>query len=88
VAVEHELEARRAFGEVVAHPESGVILREFRASLVAITASAHTIEAVFGDVKYLIPEQPGRDKRHKFLRHAFRVALEYRVPKMSNSARS
>jgi hypothetical protein len=75
VAVEHELEARRAFGEVVAHPESGVILREFRASLVAITASAQTIEAVVGDVKYLIPEQPGRDKRHKFLRHAFRVAF-------------
>lgn len=75
VAVEHELEARRAFGEVVAHPESGAILREFRASLVAITASAHTIEAVFGDVKYLIPEQPRRDKRHKFLRRAFRVAF-------------
>ena len=75
VAVEHELEARGAFGELIAHPESGVILREFRASLVAIAASAHTVEAVFGDVKYLIPEQPRRAKRHKVLRHAFGVAF-------------
>ncbi len=75
VAVEHELQARRAFAAIVSRPESGAILREFRASLVAITASAHTIEAVFGDVKYLIPEQPRRDKRHKFLRHAFSAAF-------------
>jgi hypothetical protein len=26
-------------------------------------------------MEYLIPEQPRRDKRHKFLRHAFRVGF-------------
>ena len=75
VAVEHELEARRAYLDIVAKPESDAILREFRASLVAVTAAAHTIEAVFGDIKYLIPPQPRRDKRHQELRHGFRVAF-------------
>lgn len=75
VAVEHELEARRAYLDIVARPESGAILREFRASLVAVTAAAHTIEAVFGDIKYLIPPEPRRDKRHQELRHGFRVAF-------------
>jgi hypothetical protein len=32
VAVEHELEARRAYLDIVAKPESDAILREFRAS--------------------------------------------------------
>jgi hypothetical protein len=75
VAVEHELEARRAYLDIVAKPESDAILREFRASLVAVTAAAHTVEAVFGDIKYLIPPQPRRSKRHQELRHGFRVAF-------------
>lgn len=75
VAVEHELEARRAFQDIVAKPDSDALLREFRASLVAITAAAHTIEAAFGDIKYLVPRQPRRDNRHKELRHAFRIAF-------------
>jgi hypothetical protein len=75
VSVEHELEARRAYLDIVAKPESDAILREFRASLVAVTAAAHTIEAVFGDIKYLIPLQPRRDKRHQELRHGFRFAF-------------
>jgi len=75
VSVEHELEARRAHLDIVAKPESDTILREFPASLVAVTAAAHTIEAVFGDVKYLIPPQPRRDKRHQELRHGFRFAF-------------
>jgi hypothetical protein len=75
VAVEHELEARRAYLDIVAKPESDAILREFRASLVAVAAAAHTIEAVFGDIKYFIPPQPRRDKRHQELRHGFRVAF-------------
>jgi hypothetical protein len=75
VAVEHELEARRAYLDIGAKPESDAILREFRASLVAVTAAAHTIEAVFGDIKYLIPPQSRRDKRHQELRHGFRVAF-------------
>jgi hypothetical protein len=75
VAVEHEVEARRCFREIVAKAESDSVLREFRASLVAVTASAHTIEAVFGEIKFLIPPQPRRDKRHGELRHAFRIAF-------------
>jgi hypothetical protein len=75
IAVEHELEARRAFQDIVAKPDSDALLREFRASLVSITGAAHTIEAVFGDIKYLVPAQPRRDKRHKQLCHAFRTAF-------------
>jgi len=75
IAVEHELEARRAFQDIVAKPDGDALLREFRASLVSITGAAHTIEAVFGDIKYLIPVQPPRDKRHRQLRHAFRTAF-------------
>ena len=52
---DRQLEARRACLDIVAKPESDAILREFRASLVAVTAAAHTVEAVFGDIKYLIP---------------------------------
>ena len=75
VAVEHEMEAGRCFQEIVAKAESGAIVREFRASLIAVTASAHTIEAVYGEVKYLIPRQPRRGSRHSSLRHAFGVAF-------------
>ena len=63
VAVEHELVAREAFARVVANPEAGSILQDFRASLVAITGAAYAIEAVHGDIKYLIPEQPRRDSQ-------------------------
>src|SRR6266511_785540 len=45
VSVEHELEARRAHLDIGAKPESDAILREFRASLVVVTAAAHTIES-------------------------------------------
>jgi hypothetical protein len=75
VAVEHELEARRAYVNIVAKPGSDAILREFRASLVAVTAAAHTIEAVFGDIKYLIPPQPRRDRRHQDLLNGFHAAF-------------
>ncbi len=74
VAVEHELTARRAFAEIV-QGDSDVLLRELRASLVAVTASAHTIEAVFGDIKYLIPEQLRRASRQLFLWYAFREVV-------------
>lgn len=60
-------------------PSQGVTLPSesgrVRASLVAVTAAAHTIEALYGDIKYLIPIQPRRDKRHQQLRHAFRVSF-------------
>jgi hypothetical protein len=45
VAEEHELVAREAFASIVANPESGSILDDFRASLVAITGAAYAIEA-------------------------------------------
>ena len=40
-----------------------------------MNAAAHTIEALFGDIKYLIPDQQRRDKRHRLLRYTFRVAF-------------
>ena len=75
VAVEHELEARDAFRDLKSRAHSDALLIEFRASLVAVTAAAYTIEALFGDIKYLIPAQPRRDNRHKQLRHAFSAAF-------------
>ncbi|MFC3891624.1 hypothetical protein ACFOWZ_09055 [Lentzea rhizosphaerae] len=76
VAVEHELIARAAFPELLARAESDAILREFRASLVAVTSSAYTVEAFFGDIKYLLPaptEKP--NKRHIALSSAFKLAF-------------
>ncbi len=75
VAVEHELEARQAFKELMSRAHSDPLLIEFRASLVAVTAAGHTIEALFGDIKYLIPIQPRRNNRHQQLQHSFRVAF-------------
>ncbi len=75
VAVEHELEARAGFRDIVAKPNSDSVLREFRASLVTVSAAAYTVEALYGDFKYLIPAQPRSRDRHKQLRHAFRAAF-------------
>jgi hypothetical protein len=75
IAVEHEMEARQCLQELIAEQSSDPLGREFRASLVAVTASAHAIEAVFGEIKYLIPPQPRRDSRHSELRHAFRLSF-------------
>lgn len=67
VAVEQELTAREAFADIVAQSDSDAILQEFRASLVAITGAAFAIEAVYGDIKYLIPEPPPRNGRRVVL---------------------
>ena len=77
VAVEHELEARRSFQNIVSNPHTAgdYLIREFRASLVAVTASAYTIEAVYGDIKYRIPVQDRDGGRAKELRRAFRDAF-------------
>ena len=75
VAVEHELEAREAFDQIVNRAHSDPLLREFRASLVAVTAAAHTVEALLGDIKYLIPVQARRNSRALVLWHAFRQAF-------------
>jgi hypothetical protein len=72
IAVHNEMVARRCFKELIAHQASDSLSCEFHASLIAAVASAHTIEAIFGEIKYLVPRQPRRDKRHSQLRHAFR----------------
>jgi hypothetical protein len=75
IAIENEMVARRCFKELLVHQASDPLSCEFQASLVAVVASAHTIEAVFGEIKYLIPPQPRRDKRHSQLHHAFRISF-------------
>ncbi|WP_143091546.1 hypothetical protein [Lentzea albida] len=76
VAVEHELLAREAFPELLAKAKSDAILREFRASLVAVTSSAYTVEAFFGDIKYLLPAPTTKpNKRHLMLSSAFKLAF-------------
>ena len=52
-------------------PMQAPSFNDFRASLVALTGAAYAIEAIYGDIKYLIPEQPRRDSRELFLWHAF-----------------
>jgi hypothetical protein len=74
VAVEQELRALEAF-RLMLQGEQKPITDEFRASLLALTASAHTIEALYGDIEYLIPPQQPRNKRHQTLSEAFRLAL-------------
>lgn len=74
VAVEQECKALDAFGRML-RGEPALITDEFRASLLAVTASAYTIDALFGDIKYLIPAQQRRDKRHQMLRDAFQLAF-------------
>jgi hypothetical protein len=58
VAVDHEFRARRAYDAILAS-EPSALMEELRLSLVAVTAAAYTVEAVYeDDIKYLIPEQP------------------------------
>lgn len=83
VAVEHELRARDAFKKLLEGRNETLgdeLGDEFRASLVAVTASAHTAEALFGDIKYRIPAQERRAKRYLVLCHAFKVAFGVRAP--------
>ena len=74
VAVEQELRALEAF-MLILQGERKPITDEFRASLLALTASAYTIEALYGDIKYLIPSQQPTNKRHQTLSQAFRLAF-------------
>jgi hypothetical protein len=80
IAVRNEMVARRGFQELITNQASDPLGREFRASLIAVTASSNAIEAIFGEVKYLIPPQPRRDKRHNQLRHAFRISFGIAAP--------
>lgn len=76
VAVEHESTAKQSFRKIVADPNSGAHMPEFRDSLVAVTASAYCIEALYGEIKYLIdPIKVKRPTRSRILACAFREAF-------------
>lgn len=74
VAVENEMRARAAFVRAKTG-EQQALVEDFRASLVAISASAHVIEALFGEVKYRIPPQARLKKRYLDLGQAFTMAF-------------
>jgi hypothetical protein len=74
VAVQHELEAKLAYQDILRTPNGDSLLNEFRASLVAVTASAYAIEGVYGEIKYFIPPQRRQD-RDKRLASAFGMAF-------------
>lgn len=78
IAVAHELQARDEFRRIISEPESGALISEFRASLVAISACAHTIEALYGEIKYLVPAPaPTQKKVSRDRRLADVVCLAY-----------
>jgi len=74
VAVEQELKALEAF-TLMLQGEQQSITDEFRASLLSLTASAYTIEALSGDIKYLILPQQPMNKRYQTLSQVFRLAF-------------
>jgi len=55
IAVRHELEARDHIGTFT--DPSVALGTEFAASLVAVTASAIAVEALYGELKYLVPRR-------------------------------
>ncbi|MBF6298992.1 hypothetical protein IU459_15775 [Nocardia amamiensis] len=78
IAVRHELEARAAGTNI--DPSSSALGDEFSASLVAITASALTVEALYAELKYLVPSQKlttsGRkNKQFQIVRNTLGVAF-------------
>jgi hypothetical protein len=75
IAVSHELTARSKAGSPDNPSSSQSLGEEFHTSLVAIAASAHTIEALFGELKYLIPVQRRTDKQYQAVRNTFAVAF-------------
>ena len=56
IAAAHELAARAAYDEIYAG-QTVKLTEELRQSLVVIAAAASTVEALYEDVKYLIPER-------------------------------
>ncbi len=76
IAVEHESAAKKSFRKIVADPNSGAHMPEFRDSLVAVTAAAYCVEALFGEIKYLIdPVEVKRPTRSRILARAFQEAF-------------
>ncbi|WP_228002461.1 hypothetical protein [Nocardia australiensis] len=77
VAVRHAVEAKIA---IASGPTSAALAEEFHASLIAVTASAYAIEAVYLELKYLIPCQKldlngNRLEQFQIVRNAFAVAF-------------
>lgn len=75
IAVQHELDAREHYRNVVQSGDVRFVGDELRASLVAVIASVSTVEAVYGELKYLIPVQERTDKQYQTLRNAFAAAF-------------
>jgi hypothetical protein len=75
VSVEHELQARSDFMRFKEDPESDAIVAELRSSLVAISAAAHSIESVYGEIKYLVPPPRRKKKRSRRVADAFKEAF-------------
>jgi len=64
VAVNHEMAAREIYAELV-EGRTDRLREEFNQSIVAVAASACTIEALYADVVYLISEQPKIRTTHR-----------------------
>ena len=60
IAADHTVAAHRAYDEIRAG-DTGQLVEELRQSLVAVASSASTVEALYEDVKYLIPARERRD---------------------------
>ena len=60
IAADHTLAAQHAYEEIRSG-DTGQLAEEMRQSLVAVAASASTVEALYEDVKYLIPERGHQD---------------------------
>jgi hypothetical protein len=59
VMVEHELAARTAYARIIQGDHTALV-DELRQSLVAVASAASTIEAMYEDVRFLIPERPAK----------------------------
>lgn len=64
VAAEHVNDAETCF-EAICAGDTSQLVEELRQSLVAIAAAASTVEAVYEDVRYLIPELDRQDTAPK-----------------------
>ena len=78
IAVRHELEARDHIG--TSTDPSDALGKEFAASLVAVTASAIAVEALHGELKYLVPprnlDKRGRpNEQYKTVRNTLALAF-------------
>lgn len=78
IAVRHELQALAA--SATGGQSSSALGDEFSSALVAVTASAYTIESLYGELKYLIPSQKldgkgNKNDQYKVVRNALVVAF-------------